>query len=138
MKRLFIFITGFGLIASLFGFFMAYWAITRFEPRAYHYILTSLGLIASWYGFYQAFKTIRLWKIKVGNALVALLFTTAGLISTIYGFTQAYRGMLVVKNNHVQVISTALVTVGFVSALYGFWRGYRVIIPELRRQKASS
>jgi hypothetical protein len=135
MKKFFIFLTGFGLIASLFGFFMAYWAITRFEPRAYHYILTSLGLIAAIYGFYQAFKTIRLWKIEVGSALIAILFTSAGLISTIYGFVQAYRGMLVVTNNLVQVISTALVTVGFVGALYGFWCGYKIIIKELRRQR---
>ncbi len=132
MKKLFTFLTGFGLIASLFGFFMAYWAITRFEPRAYHYILTSLGLIAAVYGFYQAFKTIRLGKIEVGNALIALLFISAGLVSTIYGFIQAYRGMLAVTNNLVQVISTALVTAGFVAALYGFWRGYKVIIREFR------
>src|SRR4030042_3250016 len=102
MKKLFMFLTGFGFIISLFGFFMAYWAITRFEPRAYHYILTSLGFIAAIYGFYQAFKTIRLGKIEVGNALISLLFISAGLISTIYGFVQAYRGMLVVTNDLMQ------------------------------------
>jgi uncharacterized membrane protein len=117
---------------------MAYWAITRFEPRAYHYILTSLGLIAAIYGFYQAFKTIRLWKIVVGNALIAFLFTTAGLISTIYGFTQAYRGTLMATTTElVRILSIVLVTAGLGGALYGFWRGYKVIIAELRRQRVS-
>jgi hypothetical protein len=133
MKRFLAFITWSGLIASLFGFSLAYWAISQYQPYAYHYFFTSLGLISAMYGFYQAFRTIRKGKVEVGNAPLALILTSAGLAATIYGFLQAYRRIFMAASGIGQIISIVLVTAGVGAAMYGFWRGYGVIIREFRR-----
>lgn len=133
MKRILAFITWFGLITSLFGFCAAYWAVTRYDPRAYHYSFTSLGVIAAMYGFYQAFKTIRMWKVEVGNAALAIIFTSVGLASTIYGFVQAYRGIRMATSGVGHILLIVIVASGLSAAMYGFWHGYKVIIKEFRR-----
>jgi uncharacterized membrane protein YidH (DUF202 family) len=136
MRKLLYFVTLLGVAASAVGFGAAYWAIHRFEPRTYHYVLTSLGLFAAGYGFSQAFRTIRIRRVEVGNARLALALTSAGLASTVYGFVQAYRGTLLVSCGPGRALGLALVTVGLAGALYGFWRAYRVILEEWRRQSA--
>lgn len=136
VRRLLLAVTWSGLLASLFGFLAAYWAISRFAPRAYHYVFTSLGLAASAYGFYQAFRTIRRWRVSVGNAPVALGFTSAGLVSAVYGFVQAFRGILIGTSGSGRMLAVALVTTGLAGALYGFARAFQVIIEESGRPTA--
>ena len=136
MRKLLHSITWFGLVASAVGFCAAYGVIHRFEPRTYHYVLTSLGLLAAGYGFYQALRTIRMGRVEVGHAPLALALTSAGLASTIYGFVQAYRGIVLVSSGPARALGLALVTAGLAGALYGFWRAYRVILGEWRRQRA--
>jgi hypothetical protein len=128
MRKLLITIVVCGLAASVLGFSVAYWAITRFEPRIYHYLLTSLGLVSAMFGFCQAFRAIRTGRISVERPLLAMGFISAGLISTLYGFWQAFRGVLMIRVEWTRTVSVCLVTAALLAALYGFWRGYRVIV----------
>lgn len=121
-----------GLVASLLGFAVAYWAISRFEPRLYHYLLASLGFISTLYGFYQAFRAIRTGQMSVERPQLALGFISAGLVSMLYGFWQAYRGLLMIHAAWIRVMSICLVTIALLAALFGLWRRYQSIVRELR------
>jgi len=137
MKKLSVILVSLGLAASLFGFGVSYWAVTRFEPRVYHYFFITLGLLATICGFYQAFRAIRLSRITVRGPLLALSVNSTGMVTTLYGFGQAFRGLHRLPQGWESTAGFLLVAIGMACALYGFLRAYKLIIPYLALWRTS-
>ncbi|MEW5701313.1 MAG: hypothetical protein AB1792_03695 [Candidatus Zixiibacteriota bacterium] len=137
MKALLYVVSGAGAAAAAFGFGIAYYAIVRYEPRAYHFVLTTLGVLAAAYGFYQAFSSIRRRRIAVGSTALAFAVIAAGTASTVYGFTQAYRGLGLATPGPWRVFWGVLIAAGLVASLFGLWCGLRFVLAEQKKRRSS-
>jgi peptidoglycan/LPS O-acetylase OafA/YrhL len=118
-KRRLLFVS-LGLMGSLVGFGIAYWAIWRFAPHASCYIFTTIGLLSTLYGFCWAFYANYRRRMPLRGAAPALALTSAGLIATLYAFYLACRGVLHATDGAVCILLMLLVSTGLGGALFGF------------------